>query len=83
MGRAAQAGTVLKELRRGYTWRGRLIRFAEVQAIRGAMGPEDEIDDDSDQSEMDPDELDAENESQDEDEDRDEDRTEPEPVHFR
>ena len=29
-------GTVVKELRRGYTWRGRVIRFAEVQAVRGA-----------------------------------------------
>ena len=28
-------GTVVKELRRGYTWRGRLIRYAEVQAVRG------------------------------------------------
>ena len=29
-------GTVVKELRRGYTWKGRLIRCAEVQAVRGA-----------------------------------------------
>jgi molecular chaperone GrpE len=29
-------GTVVKELRRGYTWRGRLIRCAEVQAVPGA-----------------------------------------------
>jgi len=29
-------GTVVKELRRGYTWRGRVIRYAEVQAVRGA-----------------------------------------------
>jgi molecular chaperone GrpE len=29
-------GTVAKELRRGYTWRGRLLRFAEVQAVRGS-----------------------------------------------
>jgi molecular chaperone GrpE len=28
-------GTVVKELRRGYTWKGRLIRCAEVQAVRG------------------------------------------------
>lgn len=27
-------GTVTKELRRGYTWRGRLLRYAEVQAVR-------------------------------------------------
>ena len=25
-------GTVVKELRRGYTWKGRLLRYAEVQA---------------------------------------------------
>ena len=31
-----QPGTVAKELRRGYTWRGRLLRFAEVQAVRGS-----------------------------------------------
>jgi molecular chaperone GrpE len=29
-------GTVVKELRRGYTWKGRVIRYAEVQAVRGA-----------------------------------------------
>lgn len=29
-------GTVARELRRGYMWRGRVIRFAEVQAVRGA-----------------------------------------------
>jgi molecular chaperone GrpE len=28
-------GTVVNELRRGYTWKGRLIRCAEVQAVRG------------------------------------------------
>jgi molecular chaperone GrpE len=28
-------GTVIKELRKGYTWRGRVIRYAEVQAVRG------------------------------------------------
>jgi molecular chaperone GrpE len=27
-------GTVVSELRRGYTWRGRVLRFAEVQATR-------------------------------------------------
>ena len=27
-------GTVTKELRRGYTWRGRVLRYAEVQAVR-------------------------------------------------
>ena len=41
-----QPGTVVKELRRGYTWRGRVIRFAEVQAVRGAwksaVVPDDE-----------------------------------------
>jgi molecular chaperone GrpE len=31
-----EPGTVVKELRRGYTWRGRVIRYAEVQAVRGA-----------------------------------------------
>jgi hypothetical protein len=31
-----EPGTVARELRRGYTWRGRVIRFAEVQAVRGA-----------------------------------------------
>ena len=94
-GPRSAAGTVLKELRRGYTWRGRLIRFAEVQAIRGSMGREDEIDDDPDRSEIDPDDLDGEDEDQNEnadenedsdsdrDEDSDENRTEPEPVQFR
>ena len=28
-------GTVVGELRRGYTWRGRVLRFAEVKAVRG------------------------------------------------
>jgi molecular chaperone GrpE len=31
------AGTVIKELRRGYTWRSRVIRYAEVQATRTAQ----------------------------------------------
>src|SRR5262249_39563923 len=31
-------GTVVKELRNGYTWRGRLLRYAEVQAAGGASG---------------------------------------------
>ena len=31
-------GTVLKELRSGYTWKGRLLRYAEVQAASGASG---------------------------------------------
>jgi hypothetical protein len=30
-------GTVTKELRRGYTWRGRVLRYAEVQAARGGL----------------------------------------------
>ena len=34
-----EPGTVARELRRGYTWRGRVIRFAEVQAVRGATQP--------------------------------------------
>jgi molecular chaperone GrpE len=29
-------GSVVKELRRGYTWRGRVVRYAEVQAVRAA-----------------------------------------------
>jgi len=31
-------GTVAKELRPGYTWRGRVIRYAEVMAVRGSGG---------------------------------------------
>jgi molecular chaperone GrpE len=31
-------GTVLKELRSGYTWKGRLLRYAEVQAASGSSG---------------------------------------------
>ena len=27
--------TVIEELRRGYTWRGRILRLAEVKAVRG------------------------------------------------
>ncbi len=33
----AAAGTVMKELRPGYTWKGRLIRYAEVQAVRSGL----------------------------------------------
>jgi molecular chaperone GrpE len=33
------AGTVVKELRRGYTWRGRVLRYAEVQAVRSGLPP--------------------------------------------
>jgi molecular chaperone GrpE len=29
-------GTVAKELRRGFTWKGRLLRYAEVQAVSAA-----------------------------------------------
>jgi molecular chaperone GrpE len=32
------AGTVVKELRRGYTWRGRVIRYAEVLSTRTGQG---------------------------------------------
>jgi molecular chaperone GrpE len=32
-------GTVVKELRSGYTWRGRLLRYAEVQAASVLSGP--------------------------------------------
>lgn len=28
-------GTVVEEVRRGYTWKGRVFRFAEVRAVRG------------------------------------------------
>jgi molecular chaperone GrpE len=38
-------GTVVKELRRGYTWRGRVVRYAEVQAVRGALVSPNESDD--------------------------------------
>jgi molecular chaperone GrpE len=31
------AGMVVKELRSGYTWRGRVIRYAEVQAVRSGV----------------------------------------------
>lgn len=34
------AGSVVDEVRRGYTWRGRVLRFAEVRAVRAAR-PED------------------------------------------
>jgi molecular chaperone GrpE len=33
----AAGGTVVKELRSGYTWRGRVIRYAEVQAVRTGL----------------------------------------------
>ena len=36
---ARPPGSVVKELRRGYTWRGRVIRYAEVQAVRSAGSP--------------------------------------------
>ena len=31
------AGTVLDEIRKGYTWRGRVLRFAEVRAVRASQ----------------------------------------------
>lgn len=31
------SGTVLDEVRRGYTWRGRVLRFAEVRAVRASQ----------------------------------------------
>jgi molecular chaperone GrpE len=37
-------GTVVKELRRGYTWKGRLLRYAEVQAASTVLGPAPEPD---------------------------------------
>jgi molecular chaperone GrpE len=59
-----QPGTVAKELRRGYTWRGRVIRFAEVQAVRGtwrsASAPDD---DDADEMEPDDDNVETETET--------------------
>jgi molecular chaperone GrpE len=48
-------GTVARELRRGYTWRGRVIRFAEVQAVRGASRSPSAPDDEG-AAEMEPDE---------------------------
>jgi hypothetical protein len=54
---------VARELRRGYTWRGRVIRFAEVQAVRGSWRspsePDDEVAD-----ELEPDEHDVETEAE-------------------
>jgi molecular chaperone GrpE len=38
-------GTVVKELRRGYTWKGRLVRCAEVQAVRGTPSRDLPMDD--------------------------------------
>jgi molecular chaperone GrpE len=38
------AGTVTKELRRGYTWRGRVLRYAEVQAVRSGPALPETID---------------------------------------
>jgi molecular chaperone GrpE len=53
-------GTVVKELRSGYTWKGRLLRYAEVQAASvlsgadrrsdGPAGPEDDDDEGSDRA---------------------------------
>jgi molecular chaperone GrpE len=37
-------GTVTKELRRGYTWRGRVLRYAEVQAVRSGLALPDATD---------------------------------------
>lgn len=45
-----EPGTVLKELRSGYTWRGRLLRYAEVQAasvLSGRRGREAHSDTDA------------------------------------
>ena len=47
-------GTVVKELRRGYTWKGRLLRYAEVQAATAVRSPAPESDpDDQDSNEND------------------------------
>jgi molecular chaperone GrpE len=54
-------GTVARELRRGYTWRGRVIRFAEVQAVRGALlTPSAPDDEDEDVIEMDESDVETE-----------------------
>jgi molecular chaperone GrpE len=34
--------TVIEELRRGYTWRGRILRLAEVRAVRGQSNEDHE-----------------------------------------
>lgn len=49
----APSGTVVDEIRRGYTWRGRVLRFAEVRVARspvveGRGEAEDENEDDGD-----------------------------------
>ncbi len=54
-------GTVAKELRRGYTWRGRVIRFAEVQAVRGAWNsPSAPDDEEADETESNDDNIEME-----------------------
>jgi molecular chaperone GrpE len=48
-------GQVVDEVRRGYTWRGRVLRYAEVRAARGRTDSEDledEVDDDEDGAEL-------------------------------
>jgi molecular chaperone GrpE len=52
-------GTVVKELRRGYTWRGRVIRFAEVQVVRGSAKLQDAAEDEH-ALEMEPEEVEVE-----------------------
>jgi molecular chaperone GrpE len=54
-------GMVIKELRRGYTWRARVIRYAEVQAVRSGSA----------QTGVAPDGLAAEREDEDHELDRD------------
>jgi len=80
-GSGRPAGTVVKELRRGYTWKGRLLRYAEVQAASAAQNladPSVEVrddhgqddDDDNDESVLDgSDELGDINHDEDEDDD--------------
>jgi molecular chaperone GrpE len=41
--RSQPSGTVTKELRRGYTWRRRVLRFAEVQAARTASAARSQL----------------------------------------
>ena len=56
----AAPGTVVNELRRGYTWKGRLIRCAEVQAVRGIASVTSQVDDpDTAESEEELDEVGA------------------------
>jgi molecular chaperone GrpE len=55
-------GTVVKELRSGYTWRGRLLRYAEVQAasvLSGAHRPSAGAGDGEDLDDLPPEDADS------------------------